>query len=128
MLHSRIKRVENLIRDQIAQILLLELQDPRFRFITVNSVKVTKDLQHAVVFVSFLEEDETKVHDTLEALARAKGSIKRLLASRIVLKFMPDITFERDASLHRVARIDQILHQIHNEEQPDSESNSPEND
>ena len=128
MLHSRIKRVENLIRDQIAQILLLELQDPRFRFITVNSVKVTKDLQHAIVFVSFLEEDETKVHDTLEALARAKGSIKRLLSSRIVLKFMPDITFERDTSLRRVARIDQILHQIHNEEQPDSESNSPEND
>ena len=128
MLHSRIKRVENLIRDQIAQILLMELQDPRFRFITVNSVKVTKDLQHAIVFVSFLEEDETKVHDTLEALARAKGSIKRLLSSRIVLKFMPDITFERDTSLRRVARIDQILHQIHNEEQPDSESNSPEND
>ncbi len=128
MLHSRIKRVENLIRDQVAQILLLELQDPRFRFITVNSVRVTKDLQRAIVFVSMLEEDETKVHDTLEALARAKGSIKRLLASRIVLKFMPDITFERDASLRRVARIDQILHKIHNEEPPDPESNSPESD
>ncbi len=128
MLHSRIKRVENLIRDQIAQILLLELQDPRFRFITVSSVRVTRDLQHAIVFVSMLEEDETKVHNTLEALARAKGSIKRLLSSRIVLKFMPDITFELDTSLRRVARINQILHQIHNEEPPDSESNSPKSD
>lgn len=127
MLHSRIKRVQNLIRDQIAQILLMELQDPRFRFITVNSVKVSKDLQHAIVFVSLLEEDEAKVRDTMEALTHAKNLIKRLLASRIVLKFMPDITFQRDTSLHRVARINQILQKIHDDEQPESESNSSNN-
>jgi ribosome-binding factor A len=128
MLHSRIKRVENLIREHIAQILLLELQDPRFRFITVSSVKVSKDLQHAIVFVSLLEEDDAKVRDTMQALGRAKGLIKRLLASRIVLKFMPDITFQRDTSLRRVARLDQILHEIHEEQQPDSESDAAKND
>jgi ribosome-binding factor A len=128
MLHSRIKRVQNLIRDQIAQILLMELQDPRFRFVTVSSVKVSKDLHRAIVFVSVLEKDETKIRDTMEALARAKGLIKRLLAPRLVLKFMPDIIFEHDSSLHRVERIDQLLHKIHNEQPPEPESNTPKND
>jgi ribosome-binding factor A len=113
MLHSRIKRVENLLKGEIANIILLDLKDPRMRFVTVNAVKVSRDLQKAIVFVSVLSKEEEKVEATLEALERAKGYIKKLLSSRVVLKYMPNISFKRDRSYDHAEKIDTLLKEMH---------------
>jgi ribosome-binding factor A len=115
MLHSRIKRVEHLLRSEIANILLFEVQDPRLKFVTVTSVKMSKDLQRAIVFVTVLADSKEKRDDAFQGLESAKGFIKKQLASRVVLKFMPELTFKYDKSLDHAEKIDAVLKELRDE-------------
>jgi ribosome-binding factor A len=125
MLHSRVRRVEYLLRNEIANILLFEVKDPRIGFVTVNSVKMSKDLQRAIVFISVLADDTAKIEETFQALENAKGFIKKQLASRVVLKFMPDLTFKQDKSLAHAERIDSVIKELHKEAESDDVSEAP---
>jgi ribosome-binding factor A len=100
--------------------LLFEVKDPRLGFVTVNSVKVSKDLQQAIVFVSVLTDDEEKLKETFRALDSARGFIKKQLASRVALKYMPDLTFKQDKSLKHAEKIDSALKELRKEDEPNS--------
>ena len=55
MIPSRIKRVEEAVKEQIALILQQEVKDPRLNFVTVTAVHVSKDTRNADVFVTALD-------------------------------------------------------------------------
>jgi ribosome-binding factor A len=112
MLPSRLKRVEELLQQDLARILQYEIRDPRVKFVTVTGVKVVKDLSEATAFVSILEDDAQKADDVMEGLESARGYIKRLLAERVVLKRLPDVRFEWDTSATQARRIYEILRKI----------------
>ena len=119
MLHSRIKRVSHLLRNAISEILQNDLTDPRLGFVTVAHVEVSKDLQRAQVFVSVLSDDPKAGAGALKALESAKGYVKSLLAQRVVLKFLPDLQFHLHRGAFNAARIEQILRQLSDSNQPD---------
>ncbi|MCX8038261.1 MAG: 30S ribosome-binding factor RbfA [Candidatus Sumerlaeia bacterium] len=112
MLHSRIQRINHLIRNAVGEILLNDLTDPRLGFVTVAHVEVSKDLQSALVFVSVLSDKPEDATAALDALENAKGYIKSLLAQRVVLKFLPDLKFRLHEGAKHAARIDRILRDI----------------
>ena len=112
MLHSRMKRVSTLLRNEISEILVNDLTDPRLGFLTVCHVEVSKDLHNAVVYVSVLSEDAEQVRSALEALEHAKGYIKALLSQRVVLKFMPDLRFRLHEGARHASRIQALLEQL----------------
>ena len=93
----------------------LELADPRLEFVTVTAVEVSADLRHARVYVSHLgaSEDEPEI---LEALAHATGYLRRELGQRIILRYIPELTFYIDDTLDRARRIDEILESLHEHE------------
>lgn len=117
MLNSRIKRVEELILQELAQILNYGLRDPRIGFITVTRIRVTRDLSEALAFVSFLETDEKKIAEAMEGLDAARGYIKRMLASKITLKKLPDLHFRRDTTYAEAIHMDELFHRIEKERQ-----------
>jgi ribosome-binding factor A len=82
MLHSRIKRIEEEYKQALAEILNYEIDDPRIEFASVSYVHVSKDLGNAVVGISLLQDDPEQAQDCMDAIASAKGYIKRLLADR----------------------------------------------
>jgi len=108
---ARIDRVTESIRKEISLILHDELKDPRLGFVTVTRVEMTQDLRSAKVSFSVLgnEEDYKK---TKEALDCAMGFIRRLIAQRINLRLAPEIIFREDRSCEHSVRIQEVLDQI----------------
>lgn len=114
---SRQERVSEAIRKEVSIILHDELKDPRLGFITITRVELSPDLRNAKVFFSVLgkEEDYKK---TGEALDSACGFIRKLVAQRINLRLAPEIIFREDRSSEYSVRIQELLDEIKELNQP----------
>lgn len=108
--YKRSQRVSDLIREEIADIIMYRLKDPRIGFVTVTGVEMTPDLKFAKVFVSILKEDEREA--TLEILNSAKSFMRSILSKRLKMKFIPGIEFRLDASIEYGYKIDKLLKEI----------------
>ncbi len=104
---SRSQRMAEQIRRELSQLIRDEVKDPRVNWVSVTSVKCSKDLAHAVVYFSQLEKDG--VDETTQALNRAAGFLRRLLSSRIRSRIVPSIKFVHDNSLERGADMDALI-------------------
>jgi ribosome-binding factor A len=102
-----------MLQEEIS-LIALELDDPRLSYVTVTDVEVSPDLRHADVFVSDTGGSEEKA-SVLKALGRATGFVRRELAERGVMRFVPDLTFRWDASVDQGQRIDKLLQQLKSE-------------
>ena len=101
------------MKQEISQIILQELKDPRIGFVTVTSVACTKvemtgDLREAKIFVSIMGKDEV-LKDTLQGLKSSLGFIRREIGKRIRLRFTPEISFALDDSLAYSSHIQELL-------------------
>jgi ribosome-binding factor A len=114
--YKRSQRVSDLLREEIADIIMRRLKDPRLGFVTVTGVDITEDLKIARVFVSVLKEEERET--TLDILNSAKSFIRSEVAKRVRMKTIPSIIFMIDESIEYGARIDRLLKEIkeHSEE------------
>ncbi len=113
MLQSRIKRVQEEYHHAVANILAYEIRDPRLEFASVTRVKISNDLREAVVYYSLLNDDADAVEQAREALESARGYIKRLLASHIELKRLPDPRFVLDTTTRDAFHIFKLMQEVH---------------
>lgn len=86
----RIERFSSTLKHCIGDILLNEIDDPKLKFVTLLEVNVSKDLKKANIYVSSTNSD---CDDFLTQLNNAKGLIKKLLAKKMYLKYVPEIIF-----------------------------------
>jgi ribosome-binding factor A len=111
----RIDKVENLIKEEISLIFLHKLknklQDSSFGFVTVTNVKATPDLKIAKIYISVLEKDKRDY--VLEKVTAYQGFIRSELASRIRIKFVPELKFFIDDTLDYVEKIEGLIKKIH---------------
>ncbi|PIP21126.1 MAG: ribosome-binding factor A [Candidatus Omnitrophica bacterium CG23_combo_of_CG06-09_8_20_14_all_40_11] len=107
----RYDRVSEALRREIGNIIQHELKDPRLGFITVTRVELTQDLRYAKVFFSVLGKEE-EYKKTKEALDSALGFIRRLIAQRIRLRLVPEISFKEDRSAEYSIKIQEVLDEI----------------
>jgi len=105
--YKRSQRVSDLLRKEIADIIMYKLKDPRIGFITVTGVDVTDDIKIARVYVSILKDDERKT--TIEILNSAKSFIRSELSKRLRMKFIPSIEFRLDTSIEYGNKIERLL-------------------
>lgn len=125
---SRTQRVGGQIQRELAQMIQQEVRDPRVGFVTISDVEVSRDLTHAKVFVTVLDPKQS-VDETLQALNRAGGFMRRLLGKRIIMRVVPELHFVYDSSLDTGARVDALLHRVAAEQQPDdTEPQDPQSD
>jgi ribosome-binding factor A len=116
--YKRSQRVSDLLREEIADIIIYRLKDPRIGFITVTGVDVTDDIKIARVYVSVFHDEERKI--TLEILNAAKSFIRSELSKRLRMKFIPSIEFKLDTSIEYGNRIEKLLKE--SQEKGDSSS------
>src|SRR5579859_4437048 len=105
---SRMRRVDEALREVLSDAIAKDLQDPRVGFVTVTSVKTSPDLRHARVYVSVLGSDEERA-DSLAGLRSAHGFLQARVAGELRLKHTPTLTFDYDDSVVRGMRISQLI-------------------
>ena len=104
-------RVGEEIRHVLASVFEREtFRDPALadKHITVTEVRPSPDLRHARVYVVPLGGGDTKA--VLEGLKRVKPFLRRQLADRLTMKFIPDLIFAADESFDEAERIGRLLH------------------
>lgn len=109
----RSRRVADEIQRELAEIIRLELKDPRVGLITITGVDVTNDLEHAKIFITSLttKPAATSHDDVLHALRRAAGFLRSQLAHRMKLRLVPQLTFAYDESVERGMHLSQLIDQ-----------------
>jgi ribosome-binding factor A len=108
----RNKRVAEVIKEAVAKILLQELQDPNFRFVTVTQAKISPDLKNATIYLSILGNEDEQ-NRALEHLNRATGRIRHLLGKQVTLRYLPELTFAIDTILKEEEKIGEILNELY---------------
>jgi ribosome-binding factor A len=112
-------RVADLLRTQLSQILLRDLEDPRVRLASVTTVDISPDLRHARVGISILGDDSER-QEGIRALTRARGFLRRRLAGELrSLRAIPDLEFELDRGAEYSQHISDLLDQL-DDSDPDS--------
>jgi ribosome-binding factor A len=129
----RLKRISDRIKEDLAEMLVKEIADPRLSGITITDVTVDRELAFAEVFVSAIEGQE-RSKEVLAGLQHAATFLRTALAKRIDLRVFPRLRFHWDPTPERADHIERLLAQMREEDaqfnaanqaQPDSAPDEP---
>jgi len=104
----RTARVSEAVREELAEIIGFELDDPRLVGVDVTEVHVSPDARHATIKVSIRGEERAQ-NQVLAALEHASGHLRRELAGRLQLRHVPELHFDRDKNPDVESRVEFLL-------------------
>ncbi len=112
MVKNRILRLNSLLKEVLSEVIRNDVRNPHVaKFVTVTSVDITSDLQHAKVYISVIGTPVEK-EETIKALQSAAGFIAILSSKKVVMRYFPALTFKLDTSVDQQMRIDALLDKI----------------
>ncbi len=89
-----------------------KIRDPRLNhMLSITSVSVSKDLKQAQVYVSAMGTEDEKA-EVFQGLKAASPFLRRTLGSGLSLRYIPHLTFHRDDSLERGARLSELIDRL----------------
>ncbi len=112
---TRVRRVEEAVKAEIAALLVKGLKDPRIGFVSIMTVRVSPDLRSANVYVS-LYGSETEKKSSLAGLRSSAGFVRKHVGKVLRLRFAPEIRFLEDNTLDEVYRLEKVFKELHDEE------------
>jgi ribosome-binding factor A len=108
----RTERVNDLIRDELSDLLLREVNDPRLTgLISITRVEVSPDLNNARVYVSIMDGQEGQ-KEAMKALNAAASFFHRELKHRLQMRRIPFLTFRFDPSIEEGARMLSLMEEV----------------
>jgi ribosome-binding factor A len=93
---------------ELADLIRREVKDPRVGMVTISAVEVSRDFEHAKVFISLLGDD-AQTAQALEGLNNAAGFLRRELARRMLLRIIPKLRFVQDRSIAEGSRLSALI-------------------
>jgi ribosome-binding factor A len=108
MATSRMRRVNEVLREVVGQAVTSELSDPRLSMVAVTHVDATPDLRTAKVFITVLGDEEAR-EDALAGLRSAHGVIQKAINRETHMKRTPTLTFTYDEAVETGLRISALL-------------------
>lgn len=106
---SRTRRVGEQLRRELADLIRHEIKDPRVGMVTLNAVEVARDLGHAQIYVTLLEDDAQRRSEAVAVLNRAAGFLRRELGRRLSMRVIPHLHFQYDESVERGMRLSNLI-------------------
>lgn len=124
---ARAQRVADQIQREIAVLIQTEVNDPRIGMVSVTAVEVSRDLSYAKIYVTVLNSlsdsgavnsstlsapgklDKLEIDENLEALNKATGYLRSLLAKRLTLRSVPKLRFHYDVSVERGRHLSELI-------------------
>lgn len=108
--YSRIQRVGDYLKRELALLIQQEVRDPRVGMVNINEVEVSRDLSHAKVFVTFVgERIDQECKEALQALNKAGGFLRSRIASTNHMRTTPRLFFVLDISVQRGAHLTALI-------------------
>jgi len=104
----RPERLAETLREEIAEVVGFELNDPRVEMVTVTEVSVADDLRDAKVYV-LVDGNEDEITRALKALQHAAVFVRQQVAINLSMRFAPHLHFVRDTAEENASRISSIL-------------------
>lgn len=123
--YQRTDRIADMLQRELAVMIQREVKDPRIGMVTVSEVRVSRDLAHAKVYISTIEDD--KIQDTVIILNKAAGFFRSRLAKVVKLRIIPQLKFIHDSSYQDGNRISNLIDeaiaqdQVHQDHDKDKE-------
>ena len=113
----RLQRIADRIRQEISEMLIREISDPRLHQIFITDVKVDRELAFADIYVSAVE-GSVRSAEILEGLEHASGFLRHELSARIELRAFPRLRFHWDPTPENADHIEQLLADLRKNERP----------
>ena len=113
----RPNRIGEEIKKEVVLLIRNGIKNPRVdSLLSITDVEVTRDLSYATIYISRYGSEQQR-QDALDGMKAAAGFIRSELSRRLKLRTVPELIFKLDDSLEYGAKIETILHQIHEDEQ-----------
>lgn len=107
----RLQRIADRIRQELSEMLIREISDPRLELIYVTDVRVDRELAYADIYVSAVE-GTARSAEVLAGLESASGFIRRTLAGRVDLRVFPRLRFHWDPTPEHADHIEKVLAEL----------------
>lgn len=111
---ERIQRINQLLKKELSQTILDELDFDPDTLVTLTRVETAMDLGDANVFVSVMPED--KMRQVVKILNNNLWKMQKILNKRLRMKIVPKIRFVEEKQTREAARIEEILAEIKKEQ------------
>ncbi len=109
--YPRSERIGVKIQAAISELLVKKAQDPRIEMATISKVELTNDLSTAYVYFSIFGNDKI-VSEAKKGFQSSTKFIKKLIAPKLNLKYMPDLKFKHDPSFNYGSKMDELFNTI----------------
>jgi ribosome-binding factor A len=113
----RLQRIADRIRQDLSEMLIRKISDPRLRQIFITDAKVDRELAFADIYVSAVE-GMARSAEVLEGLEHANGYLRHELAARIELRTFPRLRFHWDPTPENADHIERLLVDLRKNEPP----------
>lgn len=110
----RLRRIADRIREELSEMLIHEVKDPRLSGVFINDVTVDRELAYANIYFSAVEGSE-RADEILDGFYSASGYLRSQLANRIELRTFPHLRFHWDPTLEHAENIERLISSLHKE-------------
>jgi len=122
--YARTERIGAALRRELAEILREQVKDPRLKLITLQEVRVSRDLAHAKVYFTCFPADEGAGEQQRLLNGRLAGFLRHELALRMRLRTVPDLHFVHDESIAEGERLSHLIEQAVASEREEAEDSA----
>jgi ribosome-binding factor A len=112
----RLQRISERIREELSEMVIMEINDPRLSGISITDVTVDREFTYADIYVSAVEGHE-RAAEVLAGLAHASGYLRKALAERVDLRIFPRLRFHWDPTPEKADHIERLIASLHAEEE-----------
>lgn len=109
----RTERVNDLLQEELSNLILTEVKDPRVAhgLVSITEVVVSPDMRHAAVYISHLGDIADRP-GIMQGLKHSEHFLHAELVRRLKMKYVPEIHFHLDPSLEQGARLASLINQV----------------
>ncbi len=112
MRYSRTSRISEEIKKVVSDIIRNELKDPRIpKLLSVTHVETTGDLRFTNVYICTFDNQKDNI-ETIEALNKAKGFIRKELGKHLKLRYIPEPIFKTDNSIKQGIYMNDLIQKV----------------
>lgn len=124
---ERARRVAQVVKAEIASLLIKGLKDPRVGFVSIMEVRMSPDLRYANTYVS-MYGTEKEMRDSMVGLRNSAGWIRKQLGQKLRLRLTPEVRFFKDTTLEDVFHLEDVFKELHETEGEYTEDETPSED
>ena len=111
---TRAQRIAERIREELSEVLIQDVSDPRLLGVSITDVTVDRELAYAEIYFSALEGEE-RSEGIRAGLEHAQGYLRREFAQRIDLRQFPRLRFHWDPTFERAEKIERLIATLHDD-------------